>query len=94
MGIVFLNKGYLNIVCYQANNSHDQQNVFYTFIETLSIPGNLRYPKKKPTFFLEAHPIIEWTQSNWQKFTGVCIFLFVYGAVFLQRKESGINASR
>jgi len=87
-GIIFLRKGYLNIVGYVANGSSQQFNDFYSFIKTLNVSSSLKY-SKSPVSFIDDY---NWLQDNWQKILGGAIFLFVYGITFLHRDKNRLVA--
>lgn len=79
-GIVFLERGYLNIIGYEVDDSNRYRREFYTFIKTLSIPKEFRYGAEK-----EASFDLTWCLSHWRQLVGACIFLVVYGLVFLRK---------
>lgn len=79
-GIVFLERGYLNIIGYEIDDSNRYRGDFYAFIKTLSIPKEFRYGAEKVAPFDMA-----WCIGHWRQLAGACLFLVVYGLVFLPK---------
>ncbi len=87
-GIVFLERGYLNIIGYEIDDSNRYRGDFYTFIKTLSIPKELKYSANKGV------PMdLAWFAGHWQQLTGVFLFMAVYGLVFLRKENKLLPAS-
>ena len=81
-GIVFLDKGYLNIIGYDIDGKKCCRQEFYSFIKTLSVPEAFKYPSER-----YALPNLSWFVAHWQQVSGAFLFLFVYGLVFLRKER-------
>lgn len=94
-GIVFLNTGFLNIVCL-AEQSYfsDYDYVFQDFLKDMVIPEDLRYLRARTVKPEDPiHMFLKWVKEYWQRIAGVGLILLVYGLVFHQ-KERDIPANR
>lgn len=81
-GIVFLARGYLNIIGYELDGTNRYRGDFYSFIKTLSIPQALKYGSG-----VDDTLDLAWFVGHWQRLAGVLLFLVVYGLVFFRQKQ-------
>jgi len=79
-GVIFLRKGYLNIVGFATEGASERLNDFYSFIKTLSVSSGLHYTPKDIEGINR-----QMFQDRWQQILGGIIFLLVYGATFLKK---------
>ena len=80
-GIIFLKKGYLNIVGYEFDGENRFRKDFFSFIKSLTIPREFQYSSVS-----RVSSDLAWLINNWQQFAGIFLFLLVYGLVFLRKK--------
>lgn len=75
--IIFLERGYLNIIGYETDDANRYREEFYSFIKTLSIPKEFKYSRG-----MAASADLVWLVEHWRQITGFFLFLAVYGLVF------------
>lgn len=81
-GIIFLEQGYLNIIGYEPDGKSSYHSDFKSFIKTISISKELKYETTNESSFSFA-----WVVAHWQQIAGTCLFLLVYGLVFLRKEK-------
>lgn len=79
--IIFLKKGYLNVVGYEGAGDLRLTPVFDAFVDKISLPSSMA-PEQQYVY------LPSMIRQHWQKISGVVIILAVYGFVFLRREKS------
>jgi len=78
-GIVFMRRGYLNIIGYETDGGEQELPVLTAFIKNISLPPTLedRHSLNGPS--------LAWLRDSWQQIIGAGLILGVYAYAFLMR---------
>lgn len=88
-GIIFLARGYLDIIGYETDGVNRYRDEFYSFIRTLFIPKQFKYHST----MLDPADVEAWVIGHWQQIAGASLFLVVYGLVFLWKGKKRLPVS-